>query len=64
MKTSVCDAPQELTMTLNIPIINATGDPKYTYIEYTDPFGKKWYSKRIELQVSHDSQVYKYGEKK
>lgn len=62
MKTSVCDAPQELTMTLNIPKINST-DPKYTYIEYTDPFGKKWYSKRIELQVSHDSQVYKYGEK-
>lgn len=61
MATGACDAPQELQMTLEIPAISVTTDlADTTYIEYTDQFDNKWYSKKITLDL--DSKISKYGD--
>lgn len=61
MATGACDAPQELQMTLEIPAISVTTDSAdSTYIEYTDQFDNKWYSKKITLDL--DSKISKYGD--
>lgn len=62
MATGACDAPQELQMTLEIPAIPVTtqGTADTTYIEYTDQFDNKWYSKKITLDS--DSKISKYGD--
>lgn len=62
MATGACDAPQELQMTLEIPEIaqgTTQGTADTTYIEYTDQFDNKWYSKKITLDS--DSKISKYG---
>lgn len=61
MATGACDAPQELQMTLEIPEMKGTTDSAdTTYIEYTDQFDNKWYSKKITLDL--DSKISKYGD--